>query len=148
MPANCNPVLSALSAKRTELDARRALLSAQLAGLELELSCLDTTIRLFEQPTASTEASQSLVFSLRSLPDFCRGEIGALALSVLRSAAHPLSTQEVGQAICAHRSLNLDPENFRKLCTRVISFFRNAEKKGVVQEVGRTTQHAVLWFAL
>lgn len=147
MSANCNPVLHALSAKRTELDARRALLSAQLADLEQELSCLDTTIQLFEQPLASNSTSPPLAFRLRSLPDFRRGEIGETALIVLRSASHPLSTQEVGLAICARRSLTLGTDDFRKLCVRVISYFRDAEKRGIVHAVGQTSHHAILWFA-
>lgn len=147
LPANCRAVLSALAAKRAELDARLTQLSEQVANIEQELALLDGTMRIFAQPADLIKAPQSAPPRLRTLPDFRRGEIGEAALAVLRAAAHPLSTQEVGNAICDRYTLMLDAHTFQNLCIRVITYLRGAQQHKLVHEVGRTPQRAVLWFA-
>lgn len=144
---NSSTVLSALADKRAELGAKRAQLCRQVAALDEELACLDGTMKLFSESTAPVVSPGIGLPQPRSLSDFKRGEIGEVALSALRAAGHPLSTQEVGNAICSRFSLSLNEHDSSILCLRVMSFFRHAQKRGLVREVGRTSRNAVLWFA-
>ena len=139
-------VLSALAAKRAELGAKRAQLCKQVALLDQELACLDGAMKLFSESPPPIKA-QTALSQPRSLSEFKRGEIGKAALVVLRAAGHPLSTQEVGAAICSRFSMPFDERDHNILCLRVMSCFRTAQQRGLVREVGRTSRNAVLWFA-
>lgn len=140
------PILSALAAKRTELDARRSALSEQLAALDRELATLEGAMQLFasggalqrQTPTTSNHV-------VRYALGLHRGELGHEAMSILRSAARPLTAQEVGHALCQRRQVTLDAPTFDRLCLLIVSNLRRREARGQVRSVGRTIQNAVLW---
>jgi len=144
--ASSDPVLSALAAKRAELDARRGVLSEQLAALDRELATLDGAMQLFAFPSGPTlqptATSNRLV---RQALGFVRGELGLEAMAVLRSASQPLTAQQIGHALCERRQVMLDLPAFHRLCLLIVSNLRRREARGLVRPVGRTEQHAVLW---
>lgn len=143
------PVLSALAAKRAELDARRGALSEQLAALDRELATLDGAMQLFACPDGPTPkitlTSNRLV---RQALGLLRGELGHEAMGVLRLAKRPLTAQEIGHALCERRQVTLNTPAFHRLCLLIVSNLRRREARGLVRPVGRTEQAAVLWIVI
>ena len=144
-----DPVLSALAAKRAELDARRGALSEQLAALDRKLATLDGAMQLFAphgEPTRPTSVTRNRL--VRQALGLLRGELGHEAMNVLRSANRPITAQEVGHAVCERRQVKLDTLAFDRLCLLIVSNLRRREVRGLVCAVGRTAQNAVLWIAV
>lgn len=139
-------VLSALAAKRAELDARRGVLSKELIALERELATLDGAIQLLAFPSGgkptATVTSNRLV---RQALGFLRGELGYEVMKVLRFANRPLTAQQIGHTLCQRRQVTLDAPVFHRLCLLIVGNLRRREARGLVCAVGYTERHAVLW---
>lgn len=145
-PPNQTMVLSALAAKRAELDALRMRLSEQMARLEQDLASIDGAMRLFVRPAESDDPLRQEAIT-GVLPTFRRGEIAEEAVSILRATSYPLCTQEIATAICVRRALSLEPAALLYLGQLIVANLRRAQKRGLVHEVGHTSRRAVLWFA-
>jgi len=138
-------IVSALAEKHAELDARRKLLSQQMAELDQELTHLEGAIRVFRTVGEPLPAPESL--PLGDFSDFTRDDIREKALLTLLTAATPLSTSEVARAVCVKRNVSLRPFDFQRLALAVFSILRHCESRGAVREVGRAKRKAVLWRA-
>jgi hypothetical protein len=138
-------VMSALTAKRAELAARQEQLRRELAVVEGALGHLDGTIAVFD-PTFDLLAIQpARPRRTAGLPGLKPGEVGRLALDLLRTAPEPLVTQDIARAICARRNLDASPAFLDRLSRTLVGSLRHHQSRGLVVEAGRTTKLAVLW---
>lgn len=145
--AKSGDVLALLDAKCAELDAYRQHLMDQLANTEREMELIKGTIQLFTKSMQTSSLPVFMSSPLRMLPDFRRGEIRETAVRVLREAAHPLSSQEIGRIICTRKSLSMGKEYFENFCMRITGSLRSAERMKLVHAVGRAKTGAILWFS-
>lgn len=133
-------VLSGLIAKHTELLTQLEYHASEVDRLDCELRHLAATIKLFSPET-----------DLRSLPPkrfvetnkiFRQGESNRCMLEVLREAGGTLNTQQIAQRIADKKKLGAD--KVKAVRDTILDTLKRAEKKGVVQQIGKDGM-AIVW---
>lgn len=96
--------LNALARKRAELAGECETLQAKLDQLRADLVHLEAAIRIMD-PAAVPELIPAKKPGRKGCDWFGRGELGRLALDVLREAQEPLGTVAVARAVMERRGL-------------------------------------------
>lgn len=142
-----SPVISGLVTKRTELGRELAQRQEEVRTLYAAIATVDGAIKLFEPDYDLSVIKAKAKYTVN--PWFEHGEVGRLVLDTLRTAAGPLSTRQIGDAIVAAEDLQVEgTKDWDWLLKMVLAAARRLEKKGVVKMAGqikRVGNGPILW---
>ena len=134
-------VLEALTGKQAELALRREVIAAELATLDRALEHRDGTIHLFRadrERNGSKRPETNTIQRPFLLPGVRPGQTARLALDMLRTAAAPMTAQDIARRLCEQRGVEADAKVIVRLSNALIMALRQYERRGLVTEVGRT----------
>ncbi len=106
-------VVTALIAKRAELAGQIEHLQGQVRQLTIALDHVEETLRLFAPEIDMAAISPRPVPTMHHA---FRGEVSRIVLESLRTAAGPLSTNQITQRVMRDRGLDL---NDKRLCATI-----------------------------
>lgn len=136
-------VVPGLIAKRAELAGIIDRHQAELINLLSDLSAIDTALRIFDP---KIELSEITMKALPPREPAARGQITALALTILRQSNKPVRTEELNERIMAQRGLSpADRPLARMMLSRLHSCLRNHRNHGRVRSVKGPGGKCSLW---
>lgn len=99
-------VISALTAKRAELDGELRQAEKRIIQLRADLESLDNTIRVFD-PDAVPQKIRPVV--KRKPPvHFRHGEFSRVILGILRQSSNPMTAREIAAKIASDYRIDVD----------------------------------------
>lgn len=129
-------VVHGLVAKRAELTGLIEHYQAQIRRLSADVDHLDATLRLFDPGYDVSSVKPKGV--RHTNPWFAQGEISRLALDALRTAAKPLSTCEIADALIARKGIAVEGTKERdRLVKSLLWTLQQLRKRGTTEIVGR-----------
>lgn len=134
-------VISALTAKRSELAGMVAHHRKEINKLTRELTVLDSAIKLFD-PNYRLQSIEPKRFQ-RKNSFFKHGEANRVILGILRDAENSLSTSEIAKAIMTLKGI--DAEHEKPLQATILTTLHNQKKKGLVDFTGRDRTGSCIW---
>lgn len=134
-------VVAALKDKRAELAGLIADLEKRINGHRADLVYLDATLRMFAPDTEAAEIRPKAV--RRRSAWFGKGECGRLVYGILRTAARPMTSREIAEALMAGRGLDPADHRTRDLIQKTV---HGMLKRAVPTVVAATTDgQALAW---
>lgn len=122
--------VAALIRKRAELAGQLEHHQAMERQLIIDLDNVDATLRLF-QPDIALEEIKSKPLPPRQAA--YKGEVARIVLGSLRTAHHPLTTEELTMHVMAERGMNTaDKKLVRTVSKRVGACLRHHRTRGVL----------------
>ncbi|MDD5277863.1 MAG: hypothetical protein PHR16_17540, partial [Methylovulum sp.] len=126
-------VISALTAKRSELAGLVAHHRKEMIRFSEEVKTIDATIKLFEPDyriqTIKTKRHQ------KKNDFFKHGEAHRLILDILREAGKPLSTNDIAQAVMSVKGIECGHE--KALQASILTILHRQKKSGLVGTTGK-----------
>jgi len=134
-------VVAALKDKRAELAGLIADLEKRINGHRADLVHLDATLRMFAPDTEAAEIRPKAV--RRRNAWFGKGECGRLVYGILRTAARPMTSREIAEALLSGRGLDPADHRTRDLIQKTV---HGILKRAVPTVVAATTDgQAFAW---
>ena len=134
-------VVAALKDKRAELAGIIADLEKRMNGHRADLVHLDATLRMFAPDTEVAEIKPKAV--RRRNAWFGKGECARLVYAILRTAARPMTSREIAEALMAARGLDPADHRTRDLIQKTV---HGRLKRAVPTVVAVTTDsQALAW---
>ncbi len=128
-------VISALTAKRSELAGIIAHHRKEIMRLLAEVNAMDTTIKLFD-PEYRINAIKPKRYHRRN--DFFRhGEAHKLLLDIIREAGKPINTIEIAEEAQRRKGLELDADKLSAFKASIGAALSRQRKVGLISEVGK-----------
>jgi len=134
-------VISALTAKRSELAGLVAHHRKEMIRFSEEVKTIDATIKLFE-PDYRIQAIKTKRHQKKN--DFFKhGEAHRLILDILREAGKPLSTNNIAQAVMSDKGIGGEHE--KALQASILTILHRQKKSGLVGTTGKDHKGNCIW---
>lgn len=124
-------VISALVDKRARIDGEIKIRRYQITKLEMELAHLDAVIRMFRPSYDIAKIATKRTFG-KNPAGTRKGDGARTALTVLREASGPLTSNEIAERVLAKLGKTDTPEARAMLATTIHSTF-SRRRDGAVQ---------------
>ena len=134
-------IISALTAKRSELAGLVAHHRKEIARLAEEIKTLDTTIKMFE-PAYRIHTIRPKRYQKKNA-FFKHGEAHRMILDILRESATPLNTNDIAKAIISIKGI--DGECEKALQASILTTLHKQKKSGLVETTGKDTKGHCIW---
>jgi len=142
-------VVSGLVAKRSELSGQIMHHQEVMRQLSVAIGNIDGAIKLFDPDydlrTIKAKAPK------QGNPWFEHGETNRMVLDALRTAAQPLSTRQIGEAMVSLKDVAVESiKDWDLVMKLVLAAARRLERKGIIKMAGRIApagrgNAAILW---
>ena len=134
-------VISALTAKRSELAGLVAHHRKEMSRLSEEIRMLDASIKLFEpdyriRPVKPKRYQKKNEF-------FKHGEARRTILDVLRDADSPLSTNDITRAVMSSKGIDVSGE--KALQASILATLHKQMKSGLVELTSKDRKGQCIW---
>ena len=140
-------VVSGLVAKRSELSGQYLQHQETMRELSAAIGSIDVAIKLFA-PDYDLRTIKSKV-PKHTTKWLDHGEAGRFVLDTLRTAAAPLSTRQLGEAMVAIKGMTVSGTKEWDLALKpVLAAAQRLERKGSIKMVGRvdnSLRGAMIW---
>lgn len=134
-------VVAALKDKRAELAGIIADLEKGINGHRADLVHIDATLRMFAPDTEADGIRPKAVHRRNAW--FGKGECARLVYGILRTAARPMTSREIAEALMADRGLDPADHRTRELIQKTV---HGVLKRAVHSVVAATTDgQALAW---
>jgi hypothetical protein len=134
-------VISALTAKRSELAGLVAFHGKEVARLSEEIKALDAAIKLFE-PSYRIESIRAKRF-IKKNSFFRAGEANRSILDVIREAKEPVSTNQIAEKLAAAKGFS--KESLDALKATTLTTLHRQRKNGLVRMAGKDEAGVCCW---
>jgi hypothetical protein len=135
-------VISALTAKRSELAGLVAFHSKELARLSEEVKALDAAIKLFE-PSYRIQGIKVKRYQ-RKNEFFKSGESHIMSLDIIRTAEKPISTLAIAEEARRRKGLQLDHDQLLAFRASISTTLSRQKASGLISEV-RKDKGTSIW---
>jgi uncharacterized protein YigA (DUF484 family) len=134
-------VISALTAKRSELSGLLAHHKKEITRLNDEVKTVDAVIKLFE-PDYCTQAIKPKRYQKKNA-FFKHGEAHRMILEVLRESDKPLSTNDIAKAVMVRTGI--EDAHEKTLQATVLTILHRQKKIGLVEFTGKDVRGCCVW---
>lgn len=140
-------VVSALTAKRSELAGMIQYHRTEIERVAADLKHLDATLKIFAPEIDLRRIGAKCIrkSSMGGFKFFKSGESHLLILDLLREAGRPLFTADILDQIIERKALDDNSETRITLQRTISGSLRRLEQRGLVQHAGHGKGRALAW---
>lgn len=128
-------VISALTAKRSELAGLAEFHQKEIARIADEVSILDSAIKLFE-PGYRINSIKPKRYQRKNV-FFKHGESQKLLLDIIRESVNPISTVAIAEEAMRRKGLELDPKQLSAFKSTIGGALIRYRSAGLIVETGK-----------